>query len=143
MKIEAIKPTNQLNIFKKVESFILKIKVKIKGFLEKDVFEKKQVMLKSQEYPNSIGGKKVLHQGDKFQHEYLKTRDVPNCISTSEDAVGTKLKKVLYYPEDIAKMEKMSKAEVKQYKKFLKQNGKYYYNNNDTYIVPSQNKSYE
>ncbi len=115
-----------------VKRFYLNGRIKLKSLLA-DVF----VKIKKE------GGNKVLHQGDKFQHEYMKTRDIPNCISTSEDAVGTKLKKVLYYPEDIAKMEKMSKAEVKQYKKFLKQNGQYYYNNNDTYIVPSQNKSCE
>lgn len=115
-----------------IKRFYLNSKIKLKSLLA-DVF----VKIKKE------GGNKVLYQGDKFQHEYVQTRDIPNCISTSEDAIGTKLKKVLYYPEDIAKMEKMSKAEVKQYKKFLKQNGKYYYSNNDTYTVPPQNKSCE
>lgn len=115
-----------------IKKFYLNSKIKLKSLLA-DVF----VKIKKE------GGNKVLYQGDRFQHEYVQTRDIPNCISTSEDAIGTKLKKVLYYPEDIAKMEKMSKAEVKQYKKFLKQNGKYYYSNNDTYTVPPQNKSCE
>lgn len=115
-----------------IKRFYLNSKIKLKSLLA-DVF----VKIKKED------GNKVLYQGDRFQHEYVQTRDIPNCISTSEDAIGTKLKKVLYYPEDIAKMEKMSKAEVKQYKKFLKQNGKYYYSNNDTYTVPPQNKSCE
>ncbi len=115
-----------------IKRFYLNSKIKLKSLLA-DVF----VKIKKE------GGNKALYQGDKFQHEYVQTRDIPNCISTSEDAIGTKLKKVLYYPEDIAKMEKMSKAEVKQYKKNLKQNGKYYYSNNDTYTVPPQNKSCE
>ena len=115
-----------------IKRFYLNSKIKLKSLLA-DVF----VKIKKE------SGNKVLYQGDKFQHEYMQTRDIPNCISTSEDAIGTKLKKVLYYPEDIAKMEKMSKAEVKQYKKFLKQNGKYYYSNNDTYTGPPQNKSCE
>lgn len=83
------------------------------------------------------GGNKVLHEGDKFQHEYMITRDIPNCISTSEDVAGIKLKKVLYYPEDVAKMEKMSIDELKEYKKMLKKNGKYYYDESDTYTIPN------
>ena len=115
-----------------IKRYYLNGKIKLKTLLA-DVF----VKIKKE------GGNKVLHSGDKFQHGYMETRDIPNCVSTSEDAIGTKLKKVLYYPEDIEKMEKMSKAEIKQYKKFLKQNGKYYYNNNDTYIVPPPQKTCE
>lgn len=94
MKIESVKPTNQLNIFKMVESFILNTKVKIKGFLEKDVFEKKQVLLKSREYPNSIGGDK-------------------------ENIYAGKGGRVKFFKEDLEKMKNMTASERVAFKEKL------------------------
>ena len=94
MKIETIKPTNQLNVFKKVKSFISNAKIRIKGFLEKDVFEKKQVLLKSREYPNSIGGDK-------------------------ENIYAGKSGRVKFFKEDLEKMENMTASERLAFKEKL------------------------
>ena len=65
-----------------IRRFYLEGKVRLKTLLS-DVFTKTK----------KDGGQTMLHDGDKFQHEYIKTREVPNCISTSNDVAGVKLKK--------------------------------------------------
>lgn len=101
-----------------IRKFYLEGKIRLKTLLS-DVFTKTK----------KDGGQTMLHDGDKFQHEYIKTREVPNCISTSNDVAGVKLKKALYFPEDIEKMEKMTVEERREYKKLLKKEGKFYYRN--------------
>ena len=92
-------------------------KVKLKTLLS-DVFTPKT---DQEHYKN------IRHQGDKFEHKYLKTRDVPNCISTENDVAGTKVKVVKYYQEDIEKMRSMTQEELKEYKKQLKKEGKFFF----------------
>ena len=53
---------------------------------------------------------------------------IPNSVTTDDDLSGMKTTKVQFYPEDIARFEKMSDEEAIKYKAKLIDAGKYILN---------------
>lgn len=107
MKVElAPTITNQkTNLFTKIKRFFVG---KLKS-LPKDTFEK--------------GGT------EKSEKKIIVSRKHPNWCDTPEDGYrnNTIAKRVLYYPEDLKKMETMTEDEAILYKRQLDKIGRFYY----------------
>ena len=128
MKILPIKPNIQpKNTFlSKVKSMFGSFKYTLK-LLKEDVFE----YVKQTPYV-VVDGKKVY----RTKYVIIDGKKVPKSelkFGTWDDAdcLGVKWLDVKYYPEDIEKMKNMSTDEVLSYKKKLKAENKFYYDNAD------------
>ena len=107
MKVELTPTiTNQkTNLFTKIKRFFVG---KLKP-LTKDTFEK--------------GG------AEQAEKKIIVSRKHPNWCDAPEDGYrnNTTAKRVLYYPEDLKKMETMTKEEQFKYKDYLDKIGRFYY----------------
>ena len=128
MKVE-LSPaiTNQkINLFTKIKRFFVG-KLKLKNLLEKDTFVK-------------------TPKNNTSLEKSLTTRKYPNCIGIKEDYSEKSkniLQKRLYYPEDLRKMETMSKDEKIIYKRKLDKEKRYYYDNNYEPNTPALKKYFQ
>ena len=52
---------------------------------------------------------------------------IPNFMTTPDEASGIRCRKIRFFPEDIEKMNDMTKAEMHKYKAMLIKNHKYYH----------------
>ncbi len=112
MKMNRILPqeqTNRMNIFTKVNSFLLNSKLRLKVLLQ-DVFEKSKPEMEN-----------------RMSENYPYPRKLPNSFSAPDEVFskGTGSGKVKFFPEDIKKMENMTVTERLQYGEKLIKEGKY------------------
>lgn len=97
-----------MNIFTKVNSFLLNSKLKLKVLLQ-DVFEK---------------NKETVSQEKNSRK--LTARLLPNCVDGENEFYNGPGGIIKYFPEDVEKMKNMALDEKINYKRLLRQNRKYY-----------------
>lgn len=119
MKVELVSITNQKpNILNRIKHFFI---AKLKP-LNIDTFEK--------------------NTAEHIEKHEILSRKTPNWCDDSNTQYRnhTIAKRILYYPEDIKKMEKMSNKEMLEYKSYLDSIGRYYYDENFKVNTPELDK---